>query len=98
MSQSWTTFRAAVASVFPSGLKFTAITVPVSIIGACIFAHLSGFSINILTLMACVLGIGLVVVVRPFFADSIQQQLADAGLASWPIGRIASGPTGVVWE
>lgn len=38
-----------------------AVTVPVSIIGACIFAHLFGFSINILTLMACVLAIGLVV-------------------------------------
>ncbi|MBK8289176.1 MAG: efflux RND transporter permease subunit [Cellvibrionales bacterium] len=38
-----------------------ALTVPVSIIGACIFAWLFGFSINILTLMACVLAIGLVV-------------------------------------
>jgi multidrug efflux pump len=38
-----------------------AITVPVSITGACIFAWLFGFSINILTLMACVLAIGLVV-------------------------------------
>lgn len=38
-----------------------AITVPVSIAGACIVAWLLGFSINILTLMACVLAIGLVV-------------------------------------
>ncbi len=38
-----------------------ALTVPVSITGACIFAWLFGFSINILTLMACVLAIGLVV-------------------------------------
>lgn len=38
-----------------------AVTVPVSIIGACIFAQQFGFSINILTLMACVLAIGLVV-------------------------------------
>lgn len=38
-----------------------AITVPVSIAGAVIIAWLLGFSINILTLMACVLAIGLVV-------------------------------------
>ena len=38
-----------------------ALTVPVSLSGACIFAWLLGFSINILTLMACVLAIGLVV-------------------------------------
>jgi phosphoribosylformylglycinamidine cyclo-ligase len=44
------------------------------------------------------MGIGLVVIVRPFFADSIQQQLAETGLASWPIGRIEMGPGDVVWE
>ena len=38
-----------------------AITVPVSIAGTCVIAWLLGFSINILTLMACVLAIGLVV-------------------------------------
>lgn len=37
------------------------ITVPVSLAGAAITAWLLGFSINILTLMACVLAIGLVV-------------------------------------
>jgi phosphoribosylformylglycinamidine cyclo-ligase len=44
------------------------------------------------------MGIGLTLVVRPFFAESIRRQLADAGLESWPIGRIAAGPTGVAWE
>lgn len=38
-----------------------AITVPASLAGACIVAWFLGFSINILTLMACVLAIGLVV-------------------------------------
>jgi len=41
------------------------------------------------------LGIGMILVVRPFFAESIQQQLADAGHSSWDIGEIVEGPTGV---
>ena len=44
------------------------------------------------------MGIGLVLVVRPFFLESVQQQLADLGLASWPIGRIVEGKRAVVWE
>jgi phosphoribosylformylglycinamidine cyclo-ligase len=44
------------------------------------------------------MGIGLVLVVSPYFAESIQSQLADCGIASWPIGRVISGPRGVVWE
>lgn len=43
------------------------------------------------------MGIGLVLVVRPYFLDSIQQQLAKAGLRSWAIGRIEQGKTGVVY-
>lgn len=44
------------------------------------------------------MGLGLVLVVSPYYAESIQSQLADCGLASWPIGRILSGPRGVGWE
>jgi phosphoribosylformylglycinamidine cyclo-ligase len=33
------------------------------------------------------MGIGLVLVVSPYYAESIQQQLTACGLASWPIGR-----------
>lgn len=44
------------------------------------------------------MGVGLALVIRPFFAESVQRQLADVGLESWPIGRIAAGPTGVAWE
>ena len=44
------------------------------------------------------MGIGLVLVVAPYYADSVREQLADAQLANWPIGHIASGPRGVVWS
>jgi phosphoribosylformylglycinamidine cyclo-ligase len=44
------------------------------------------------------LGVGLVLVVSPFFADSIRKQLAELGLENWPIGRAVSGPRGVVWS
>jgi phosphoribosylformylglycinamidine cyclo-ligase len=33
------------------------------------------------------MGVGLVLVVSPYYAESIQQQLAQYGLVSWPIGR-----------
>ena len=44
------------------------------------------------------MGLGLVLVVSPYYAESIQGQLADCGLESWPIGRVHSGPRGVAWE
>ena len=34
------------------------------------------------------MGIGLVLVVSPYYAESIQRMLADCGLDSWPIGQI----------
>jgi len=43
------------------------------------------------------MGIGLVMVVRPFFAESIRQQLTDHALTSWVIGRIDAGERAVVW-
>ena len=43
------------------------------------------------------MGIGLVLVVSPYYAESIQQQLAKSGLASWPIGRAVQGQTMVQW-
>jgi phosphoribosylformylglycinamidine cyclo-ligase len=44
------------------------------------------------------MGIGLVLVVSPYYADSIRGQFADCGLESWTIGRVISGPRGVVWD
>ncbi len=43
------------------------------------------------------MGIGLVLVVAPHYADSIRHQLADDGLESWAIGHATSGSRGVVW-
>jgi phosphoribosylformylglycinamidine cyclo-ligase len=43
------------------------------------------------------MGIGMVLVVSPYYAESIQQQLAEVGLASWPIGRAVEGSQQVTW-
>ena len=43
------------------------------------------------------MGIGLALVVSPFYADSIRSQVADCGTSSWQIGQIRSGERGVVW-
>ncbi|MCI0491989.1 MAG: phosphoribosylformylglycinamidine cyclo-ligase [Planctomycetes bacterium] len=43
------------------------------------------------------MGVGLVLVVSTYYAESIQQQLANSGLASWPIGRAVEGNQEVVW-
>jgi phosphoribosylformylglycinamidine cyclo-ligase len=44
------------------------------------------------------MGLGLVLVVSPFYAESIRGQLLQSGLESFSIGRIIEGPPGVVWE
>jgi phosphoribosylformylglycinamidine cyclo-ligase len=43
------------------------------------------------------MGLGLVLVVSSFYADSVREQLADEGLESWLIGQIAEGEHGVQW-
>jgi phosphoribosylformylglycinamidine cyclo-ligase len=43
------------------------------------------------------LGIGMVLVVNPHFANSIRQQLTRAGVENWTIGAVQEGPGGVVW-
>lgn len=43
------------------------------------------------------MGLGLVLVVSPFYADSIRRQLADAGLENWSIGRVLPGEGDVSW-
>jgi phosphoribosylformylglycinamidine cyclo-ligase len=43
------------------------------------------------------MGVGLVLVVSPHYADSIRHQLADGGLESWVIGRTVAGERGVAW-
>ncbi|MBN2473825.1 MAG: phosphoribosylformylglycinamidine cyclo-ligase [Pirellulales bacterium] len=44
------------------------------------------------------MGIGLVLVVRPHFADSIRRQLARYGLKSWQIGHAEPGQREVIWK
>jgi phosphoribosylformylglycinamidine cyclo-ligase len=44
------------------------------------------------------MGLGLVLVVSPYYADSIRSQLADGGLESWIIGEVIEGPRGVDWD
>ncbi len=44
------------------------------------------------------MGVGLVFVVSPYYADSIRDQLSHCGLESWQIGHVVEGPEGVVWE
>lgn len=43
------------------------------------------------------MGIGFALVVSPYFADSIRNQLKDCGLESWIIGRAETGERGVAW-
>ncbi|MBX3413456.1 MAG: phosphoribosylformylglycinamidine cyclo-ligase [Pirellulales bacterium] len=44
------------------------------------------------------MGVGLVFVVSPYYAESIRHQLADFGLESWTIGQVHSGERGVAWR
>jgi phosphoribosylformylglycinamidine cyclo-ligase len=43
------------------------------------------------------MGIGLTLVVSPYYAESIRLQLAGSGLNSWQIGRAVEGTQGVSW-
>ena len=43
------------------------------------------------------MGIGLVLLVSPFFAESVRSQLAEHGLDSWTIGRVVTGERAVTW-
>jgi len=44
------------------------------------------------------MGIGLALVVSPYYANSICEQLSACGLASWPIGRAVAGEQKVYWS
>jgi phosphoribosylformylglycinamidine cyclo-ligase len=43
------------------------------------------------------MGVGLALVVSPYYAESIQQQLVKSGLESWVIGRTVEGDQKVAW-
>jgi len=42
------------------------------------------------------MGIGMVLLVSPYYAESVRHQLAQAGVASWPIGQAIEGPRQVL--
>ncbi len=44
------------------------------------------------------MGVGMVLVVSPYYAESIRHQLADQGVQCWTIGRAEEGSRGVVWS
>jgi phosphoribosylformylglycinamidine cyclo-ligase len=44
------------------------------------------------------MGLGLVLIVRPFFAERIQQMLAAQGFQNWRLGQAVAGSGGVVWS
>lgn len=43
------------------------------------------------------MGVGLTMVVSAYYAESVQQQLAQLGLESWPIGGVIQGSGDVRW-
>jgi phosphoribosylformylglycinamidine cyclo-ligase len=44
------------------------------------------------------MGIGFVVIVSPYYADSVQRRLEDEGVRSWVIGEVRAGEAGVEFE
>ena len=44
------------------------------------------------------MGIGLVLIVSPYYAEAIRHQLADLGIESWQIGKTVAGERGVAWS
>jgi hydrophobe/amphiphile efflux-1 (HAE1) family protein len=72
-----------VVFIFLQDIKATlipAIAVPVSIIGSFFFLHLTGFSINILTLFALVLAIGIVVDDAIIVVEAVHQRIEEKAL------------------
>lgn len=43
------------------------------------------------------MGLGLAVVVSPYYAESVRQQLEDEGLETWTIGQVTTGTGKVAW-
>jgi len=44
------------------------------------------------------MGIGLVLVISPFYETTISRMLDDAGLDHWKLGEIVAGPRSVIWK
>ena len=44
------------------------------------------------------MGVGLVLVVSPYYADQVQTLLTDSGQQTWVLGEVVAGPRGVEWK
>jgi phosphoribosylformylglycinamidine cyclo-ligase len=44
------------------------------------------------------MGIGLALIISPYYADSVRRTVEGHGIACWPIGRVQSGPRGVQFD
>jgi phosphoribosylformylglycinamidine cyclo-ligase len=44
------------------------------------------------------MGIGMVLIVANYFADSVRRIVQDESLECWRIGTVVAGPRGVVWD
>jgi len=63
----------------PRAMLITALSVPVSLVGTLIFLHLMGFSINMLTLFALVLAIGIVVDNAIVVVEAVHAKMQEKG-------------------
>jgi phosphoribosylformylglycinamidine cyclo-ligase len=43
------------------------------------------------------MGIGLALIISPYFADSVRRTIEQHGIACWPIGRVVQGSSGVTF-
>ena len=67
------------------------LAVPVSLIGAFVFMHLFGFTINLITLFALVLAIGIVVDDAIVVVEAVHAKMAETGLAPYPAVKAVIG-------
>lgn len=65
-----------------------ALAIPVSLIGTFFFLHLMGFSINILTMFALVLSIGIVVDDAIVVVEAVVQKMEETGMKAKPATNV----------
>ena len=44
------------------------------------------------------MGIGMVLVVSPYYAEAVRRQIEELGIETWTIGKAVAGPQGVEWD
>ena len=43
------------------------------------------------------MGLGLVLVVSPYYANHVRTMIEESGFECWPLGEIAAGESGAAW-